>query len=245
MVGNRNNIGFVRLILASCVIIGHAPEMIDGNVTREPVARLFPTMTLGGLAVGGFFLLSGYLITISMLRSRSPIDFLERRVLRIYPAFVIAFLVSVFIIGSLAGANPFEKLPEAMMRIILLHKPGSYTGIFPGLIFYPELNGAMWTIFYEFRCYLFILILGMAGILHRRGSVVLLTMTITVAFTIEQFFAIDTWPVSRKANTALTFLIGPPDQLIRLTAIFMIGSCIALFRDEIIPGIKFLPSAIL
>src|SRR5690349_3903397 len=90
---HRNGFGALRLIFASLVIVSHTPEIIDGDRRNEILTNVFGTISFGELAVFGFFIVSGYLITSSYLSSRSPIDYLLRRVARIYPGFIIAFLI--------------------------------------------------------------------------------------------------------------------------------------------------------
>ncbi|MDB5685422.1 MAG: acyltransferase 3, partial [Rhizorhabdus sp.] len=88
-----NNIGFLRLMLAGAVIVSHSPGTIDGNGSREPLRMLFDNISLGDVAVDGFFMLSGYLIVQSMMTTPRLIDYLAKRVLRIYPAFILAYLL--------------------------------------------------------------------------------------------------------------------------------------------------------
>src|SRR5579863_6185230 len=102
---HRNNFGALRLMLAYAVIISHSPEMLDGNPSREPLMALGLHFTFGGLAVDGFFIISGYLIASSYLSSRSLAQFFTSRVLRIYPAFVIAFLICILLVGPIAGGT--------------------------------------------------------------------------------------------------------------------------------------------
>jgi peptidoglycan/LPS O-acetylase OafA/YrhL len=104
MDSNKNNIGFLRLLFASFVIIGHSPELLDGNRNREPLSMIFHTISLGDLAVDGFFLLSGFLITKSMVNSRSFCRFLERRVFRIYPAFMLALDLGFNLVKRFIGS---------------------------------------------------------------------------------------------------------------------------------------------
>ena len=47
------------------------------------------------------------------------------------------------------------------MEMIGLKAPGM-EGVFPGS-HYPALNGPMWTISYEFRCYLLVIAAGLAA----------------------------------------------------------------------------------
>ena len=52
----------MRLALALMVLLAHAPEITDGDRSRELLARFtHGAMTFGDLGVDGFFLLSGFL----------------------------------------------------------------------------------------------------------------------------------------------------------------------------------------
>ena len=78
-----NNFDAIRFALALCVIYAHSFFLL-GRV--DPVSTLLSCTGLGREAVIGFFLLSGYLITMSWTRRRSFGEYLKRRILRIYPA---------------------------------------------------------------------------------------------------------------------------------------------------------------
>jgi peptidoglycan/LPS O-acetylase OafA/YrhL len=99
----QNNFNLVRLLLALLVLLSHAPELIDGNRSQEILTRMFGTLSFGELAVDGFFLLSGYLIMQSWDAQPQAWPFLKKRMLRIYPGFVIATLVCAFAVGPLAA----------------------------------------------------------------------------------------------------------------------------------------------
>src|SRR4051794_17483398 len=108
MRSHKNNIGLLRLVFASLVIIGHSPVMIDGDYRRDPLQRFFANLSFGTLAVDGFFVLSGYLITRSMLSKPLVWNFLARRILRIYPAFILASLLCVFVLVPATGGSPWH-----------------------------------------------------------------------------------------------------------------------------------------
>ena len=94
----NNNFGFLRLFFAILVIVSHSPEAIDGNRTREILTNLFGTISFGELAVDGFFLISGFLIYKSYENSSSFKNYLSKRLLRIYPGFVVAHFFFIFCI---------------------------------------------------------------------------------------------------------------------------------------------------
>lgn len=52
--------GFVRLLLATLVIVPHTTELIDGNRSRELLTSIFGTLSFGEIAVNGFFVVSGF-----------------------------------------------------------------------------------------------------------------------------------------------------------------------------------------
>ena len=228
-----NNFGAARLILAGLVIFSHSPELLDGNRSREPLSNLFGTLSLGELAVQGFFIISGYLVTKSFTASVSAAEFLLKRVFRIFPGFLVAYFVSLFIVGFLAGglnATEFEPFPlvKHLIRAFILSQPylvGAFTGTH-----YPLLNGSMWTIQYEFCCYLLVLGAGIAGVLavpkRPRVFVAVICLIALVVYSnifIENFASI---------NNSLAWLDGTLRNM-RLFMAFFSGALFFVFQSFI------------
>ena len=219
----RNNLGVLRLLLASLVVIGHAPEQIDGDRLREPLFRLVHTVTLGGVAVDAFFVLSGYLIAESAVRAVSISDYFVKRVARIYPAFVVAFLISVFLLGPMVGTRPLDELPRLALRLVALQGPPLQATQLVGLP-YPDLNGSMWTLAYEFRCYVLIAVLQALGLLRRPG-VVLSLLALGLALTCVSTLPGTQSQLARLSQSkAIAWTIGDLASSIRLTTIFLAGA---------------------
>ena len=122
-------------------------------------------------------MLSGFLITRSRLRT-SPGDYLLHRVARIYPAFVVVLVVTAFVFapiallieqGSLAGffttpVTPFQYMWGNLTLYIDHYSIGATLQTVP----YPGAwNGSLWTLFYEFLCYIVIWVLGFVAIFRR------------------------------------------------------------------------------
>jgi len=161
---NHNNFNFLRFSLALMVLLSHAPELIDGNRSRELLSRAFrDNFSFGEIAVGGFFMLSGFLICKSWHDSLNPLAFLDKRIRRIFPAFITASIISAVVVGPLgaqSAANYFSEFQPInfLLSAIFLQQP-VIPEVFVGQP-YPHVNGAMWTIPIEFSCYLGILIFG-------------------------------------------------------------------------------------
>ena len=218
-----NNVGLLRMILALLVIISHSPELIDGNRSREILTRIFGTLSLGEVGVDGFFLLSGYLIAKSFQRSPTVLGYLVKRILRIYPGYVAAFLISVLLVGPLAGAARISlgALFAQIQQMALLQRPMA-AGVFPGLP-YAELNGSLWTIAYEFRCYLLVLIAGVFGLLNRRWVCLVLVAAMAVLWLTKLSLGTD----------ILSQVTGNLNLLLRFSMVFGCGVLFYLFADRV------------
>src|SRR5205809_6929938 len=100
------------------VILAHVPTLLDGDEHREPINMLFHNgLSAGALAVDGFFLISGYLITQSW--EAQPRTYFLKRILRIYPAFALCSLIILFVIAPFVGGEPVHgiQLLRAVYRI--------------------------------------------------------------------------------------------------------------------------------
>jgi peptidoglycan/LPS O-acetylase OafA/YrhL len=223
----RNNFGLLRLIFAMSVLVSHSIELVDGNRSREPLTCIFGTLSLGDFGVDGFFLVSGYLIAQSFENSVSLLSYLWKRVLRIYPAFVVAFVLSILVVGPLSGADMNALRGTGWMRQILQMSllglpllPHAFADLH-----YPSLNGAMWTIPYEFSCYLMIGILGLPGLLRRRWIVGFAAVALSL---VAVFFHIGSGAFTLPSNFA-----GGPNEVTRFASLFLCGTAFYLFRDSI------------
>jgi peptidoglycan/LPS O-acetylase OafA/YrhL len=237
----KNSFGFLRLFFASLVILSHTPELYDGNRDREILTNLFGSMSFGELAVDGFFFISGYLISASYLNSRSPFSYLKKRVFRIYPGFIAAYLICIFLVAPLGG-GVISTTPEYIMtqvvRIALLQPPLSDSAF--GGTPYPDLNGAMWTIAYEFKCYLLILALGLFGILNRKrvvlcSAIALILLSCFMPEIYQPFNAADVAQMHAHSfsQRLSNLVIGEPRTTIRFAGIFLCGTSYQLFKHHI------------
>ena len=194
------------MILAVLVILAHSPELVDGNRSREILTRIFGTLSLGDVGVDGFFLLSGFLITKSFQRSPTLFGYVTKRVARIYPGFVVAFLMSLLVVAPLAGVAPlsFAAVAAQVPGMAMLQEPLA-TGAFAGLP-HPQLDGSLWTIGYEFRCYGLVLVAGLLGVLRRKFLCLTLVATM-VGLSLAQldFGTHVLWQVTGNLNVMLRF----------------------------------------
>ena len=223
-----NNFGALRLLLAGLVIVSHAPELVDGDRSRELLTRLFGTLSFGELAVDGFFLISGYLIAASVVQRRSLADFFRRRVLRIYPGFLVGFAICILVVAPLAGADPgWMTLPAIRHEMLaaLQLQPPDVPDVFQGQP-HPALNASMWTIGYEFRCYVAAALLGAAGLYAPRWRLAVL-VCVAILLALSAAGALD------DLRSPAEFLVGRPRYSLRFAGLFGVGTVYFLYAGRI------------
>lgn len=157
-----NNFHFLRFLAASLVIVGHVYPLNDRpDVIEYGSLGLFPS---GHIAVCIFFVISGYLVIQSKLKSSSTFSYLAKRVLRIFPGLFVALLFTAFVIGPLSTSYPlssyFSDIHTYRFFDYLKLYP-SNQGTLPGVFVsnpHTAANGSLWTLAYEFTMYIFVIV---------------------------------------------------------------------------------------
>ena len=241
MAGHRNSLGILRLALASLVIFSHAFPL--GGWGEDPMLGWTRRQeSIGGLAVVGFFAISGYLIAKSGVGT-DILQFLWRRVLRIFPAFWLVLLVGAVIVGPIvwlmegralatyATADPGGPLGYLLLNADLTIRQWGIYDIFATTTPWGEragasaLNGSLWTLAYEWGCYLIIAVLVLFRIPKRARFVV----PVLTAF----FFAVALANIVAPGLAASVYPGFADSFRVTLTLIFLIGSTFGLYSREI------------
>ena len=156
--GRDNNLNLIRIIAAGMVLVSHSFVIASGDPQAEPWHAVIGRSP-GGLAVDLFFVVSGFLVTASVMKQTSVLPYLLARGLRVYPGLWVALLLSVLVVGmgysSLSGAAFFAD-PQtwrylARNALMIAGGEGALPGSFPSNPFGPVVNGSLWTLRYELR----------------------------------------------------------------------------------------------
>ena len=156
-----NNFNLIRFIAATLVLISHSFALLYGSSAFEPLKSTLG-MTLGQIAVDIFFITSGFLISQSYLNRKSLTQFIFSRLLRIYPALIVAVIFCVFIVGTFFSQHSltdyFSNLQTLryLVRnfIVVLGVEHRLPGVFETLPIKNAVNGSLWTLPYELWMYI-------------------------------------------------------------------------------------------
>lgn len=231
---HQNGLNLLRLILAVMVIYSHSWHLVPATSEGSQPAILTQLQVNGGsLAVNLFFALSGYLVSGSWERRPAFWEFLKRRARRIYPGFVAVCLwQAVFAVplamSSVAGFPTLADWGQLGLAMVTLGSVGQLAN--PGLELFPagishDLNGSLWTIRYEFLCYLLLALLGVLGVLRHRW--------LRLASFAVPWGLFVAWP-DAELPAALTRVFGAWSYWARLLVYFL-GGMIAYWETGRIP----------
>jgi peptidoglycan/LPS O-acetylase OafA/YrhL len=230
--GRHNSLNFLRLALAVLVILSHG--RVIGGYSSEFV---FSKTTVGILAVYGFFGISGYLIAASV--SRQPIGrYLWQRCLRIFPAFWVCLVVTAFGFGLYAwdrihpcGFSCYIHSPNGPFSYIVhnswlrLNQHG-IAGTPSGVPLPGTWDGSLWTLFYEFLCYLILAVLAITTLLRHRLAVLVLAVAVWVA----EIVITSVPSLNAQFNLFVNYDVS---VMLALVPVFLAGSLLYLYRDRI------------
>ena len=216
----KNNFNLIRVMLASMVLVHHGFVL-----TGHPIAaiNLFTRMVagFGEIGVDGFFVVSGFLVTRSMIARHDVSAFVAARVLRIYPGLWVMLLATTLALTALTTLPAAQYLTSPETRNYLIHNATAFVITFnlPG-VFHGQtneaVNGSLWSLRYELLCYTGVAFTGLTGLSRKRWPYVLAVLVCAALFVA---------------------IPGPPEYFIgllrRLGLVFGLGAVAAVFAPQL------------
>jgi len=145
----------LRGIAALLVMLFHFTSRYDqlyGHITLP----LF-SVPWGHFGVNLFFMISGFVIFMTLHRVRQPHDFVVSRFSRLFPAYWVAVLLTFLLTQAFALPHKIVGIDTAAMNLFMLH----------GLLKIPHVDGVYWTLEIELIFYGMALLLYLSGLINR------------------------------------------------------------------------------
>ena len=113
-----------------------------------------PLSSVGVLGVSLFFMISGYVIALTLQSTRDLQTFLVKRIARLWPALLVCGTLT-FVTTTLIGPPHLQRsLSEALISMLFL--PPQHVGLLIGQDGWQWLDGAYWSLWVEVKFYVII-----------------------------------------------------------------------------------------
>lgn len=222
----RNDLAAVRILAATAVLHAHAWFTAVPGMKTADFLHVF-AFTLDFHGVHAFFILSGLLLTRSLIDRPDALRFIIARATRYLPAVFVSALIAALVIGPLvtstAPADYFSRGLAVFVAKITTFADVNATlpGVFdqnpyPSILYIP-----LWTIRYELAFAVALAGLGALGLLRLR-MLVLAGFVATIAVATVWFW-----------NGEEHLALGTPHHLVRFATTFGIGIAMGVFADRI------------
>jgi peptidoglycan/LPS O-acetylase OafA/YrhL len=223
----RNNFDAIRLAMALLVVWSHSFAIYVGSEDREPISILMNgTYNAGNIGVLVFFIISGFLICRSFDQRRAIAEYFERRVRRIYPGYMVATSICAFVVIPIFSSRTDLSATVILKTVglnLLLRNYFPPSDVFNGA----GVNGSLWSIPFEFWCYIGLAMLGLSRLLKARWSIVAIAC---LAMFVRVWFDLS----GRKPGGGLVeFVIGWPYAWVVVLPCFLAGVVLYLYRDVV------------
>jgi peptidoglycan/LPS O-acetylase OafA/YrhL len=226
-----NNFGAIRLAMALLVVWSHCFALgLPAGETQEPIyIATNRHLNAGNVGVLVFFTISGFLICDSYLRTRGFLRFLTKRIRRIYPGYIVASILGALVVIPLFSTI-YESSPLETAKILglnlLLRNYAPPSNVF-ARNYSQALNGSLWSIPYEFWCYIGIAALGLWGLLTKaRIVIIIISVSVVSRATLDL--------LDRKPGLGLVGnLIGWPYLWLLILPSFLTGTVVFLLKKKL------------
>lgn len=129
------------------------------------------TFPYGKYGVQLFFMLSGLVNALTLVKKRRPGDFIVSRCIRIFPSYWLVILLNVVLLSTLTMFQHDLTVGEVIANLTAL----------PQLFGYPNMEPVTWTLQVEMLFYLFLMTIFSLGLLDRPLPTMMVSMGVCLA----------------------------------------------------------------
>ncbi len=224
--GRASGFDYMRVILAVTVVLLHTFKVAYGP-TGDAIVTSGVLHPFARLILPLFFCLSGFLVAGSLERCRTLGSFLGLRVLRIFPALVVEVMLSAFILGPILTIFTLHGyFTNGLFWKYLLNVFGDIHYYLPGLFLNNPIqgmvNGQLWTVPYELRCYIVLALMALCGVVRHRAVSLIVIVLYTLGLLLRPILFHAPLPVDEAFPGSVLVLC------------FLAGLAIYLYR-ELVP----------
>jgi peptidoglycan/LPS O-acetylase OafA/YrhL len=225
--GRDNNFNLIRFLAASAVLLDHSFALVAHDQTASALIDV-ERLEIGRLAVDVFFILSGFLVTRSVMTQPTLIDYAVARFLRLFPALLVACIGIAFVLGPIvtsASLGDYFTDPRPWLFVPLTTSLITHSMTLPGVFEHVPESGVidppLWTLRYETMCYVLLALFALVGALATRFRA-----TLTLAVVLGAY-AFITFATSWRGDSSAI------DSAARFVLDFFLGGAFYVFADKI------------
>lgn len=229
----NNNFNLLRFIAAFAVLIGHISLLYWGVGGPVSLSEIYLDIPASNLAVNAFFVLSGLLVTKSLLTRKNTAEYVIARVLRLVPAYAVLTIALTVFLGLAFSSQPIieylsngETARYFLLTALTVSGAEPLPGIFAQNPLPAVINGPIWTLKYEILAYVGLLGFWYCGIIR---SKLLFGAMCTAFFLLAGFSVVglDVHLAGHSQDGAAWI------SSLRFGSCFLFGSLCYVFRDKV------------
>lgn len=234
----NNNLDLIRLLCAYFVIYSHSFALSPSPGDEDFLLKLtgIGFIAFSGVAVKTFFLISGILVTNSLLSTGNITKFVTSRFLRVFPAFFTVVVLSALVMGPILTTwTPSSYLSKfTTWHYISKTLSLDIQYILPGVFdknTTQAVNGSLWTIPFEVKAYFYLLVLYILSVPLGKYKTYFIGI-VSIAIFLEPLTPFKGMLIAKSDNPSIY----------ELYPFFAFGCLLALAKEKIKIGI-YLPIA--
>ncbi len=173
--GRLLEVDALRGVAALAVVLFHYTTRFDQLYGASPAPTVsFPN---GHYGVNLFFIISGFVIFMTLDKTSRPLDFVVSRFSRLFPAYWVAVVLTFLITHQLGLPGKLVGVDTALVNLTMIH----------GLLGFAHVDGVYWTLEVELLFYAGMLLLFRLGRLHQIHRFLLLMLALRLTNTLLEW----------------------------------------------------------